>query len=1037
MIPLRVKVEGFLSYKDEASLDFDGASLWMLTGANGAGKSAIFDAVTFALYSAHRGGKQNADKLINQGCDKFTVEFEFRLGEDVYRARRIVSKRGASTRQIDHLAGPNPPPRGTGTTAMEPGTDTQAGFDEWVKTHIGLSYEAFKASALLRQGESDALLKMDSKERHELLTQLVDLSRYVRLYEKAKARLDDYTHEEKWKADQLLTRPDIPPQAIANLAEASAAHLKVSEEAQAELQRIAGLKVHAEHWRSNKARLVKIEAELVSARSILADAPEIERAVQRRNELDKALPILDSLLDARRRQANAKDSLMKNQDKLNQLTHKKQTFESEYDQYTKELGSLRIVHATANSDIQRHQTRQNELAPHQGQLQRLADVKEQVARLDVDLAAFPDDLDPQADKANREVEYLNNLKALQGDLRQIYESRKEESDAAKKIETIESQRVKLDEQAKSLAGEEKALRTRATQAEKAQTKAQKALAQSEVELKSVEERLSNLGTLGRATVCTYCGQPLTAEHLQKERRTLTEALNEAKATHKIAQKADVDAETNAAEIAGLISEWEKRNRTNTRKIDANSEVLTGQQTALQATSKRRQAALKRLPKEWHSRVEEGYPTTSDLQKLETEIIGLASAKARQKRLSDKVNERNSKVAERKPLAKELAKLAATYPPEQAQVIEAELKTLVQIIQALQGDLKKQALTLKTLDDKVKDVEQRKQEIGVALSETEKAQTTARAFLTQATDDEQGAIAQAEQIALGAITKLNEAQVYTLHTERAQVQAVAQKLEQLQTAQQAEVHLRREQEDLIAEITKVPLEAQHTPEHFETLTQSAQTRQEQADRARRDADGERLKLEANKAEREQIEQEHLKAARLAKRYKTLSTVLGRDGLQRHLLEQVERAIIENANAVLDKISGGTLWLDLQSGETGATKTKALDLVAYNRTNGATGIGVEYLSGSQRFRTAVSLALGIGQYASQNSHRVEAVIIDEGFGSLDKKGRDEMIDELRNLKDTLSRIIVVSHQEEFTQAFPSNRYRVSLNEGNSTVQLEVDS
>ena len=49
MIPQRVYMKGFMSYRDETTLSFRGSSLWVLAGRNGAGKSAVFDAMTFAL----------------------------------------------------------------------------------------------------------------------------------------------------------------------------------------------------------------------------------------------------------------------------------------------------------------------------------------------------------------------------------------------------------------------------------------------------------------------------------------------------------------------------------------------------------------------------------------------------------------------------------------------------------------------------------------------------------------------------------------------------------------------------------------------------------------------------------------------------------------------------------------------------------------------------------------------------------------------------------------------------------------------------
>ena len=46
MIPRRIALKGFLCYRDEQVIDFDGADLWVLSGRNGSGKSAVFDAMT-------------------------------------------------------------------------------------------------------------------------------------------------------------------------------------------------------------------------------------------------------------------------------------------------------------------------------------------------------------------------------------------------------------------------------------------------------------------------------------------------------------------------------------------------------------------------------------------------------------------------------------------------------------------------------------------------------------------------------------------------------------------------------------------------------------------------------------------------------------------------------------------------------------------------------------------------------------------------------------------------------------------------------
>jgi DNA repair protein SbcC/Rad50 len=120
-----------------------------------------------------------------------------------------------------------------------------------------------------------------------------------------------------------------------------------------------------------------------------------------------------------------------------------------------------------------------------------------------------------------------------------------------------------------------------------------------------------------------------------------------------------------------------------------------------------------------------------------------------------------------------------------------------------------------------------------------------------------------------------------------------------------------------------------------------------------------------------------------------------------------------------------------GEAGGegNSAKALELEAHNRTTGEQPINVAFLSGSQKFRVAVSLALGIGQYASRQHRPLESVIIDEGFGCLDRNGRQVMIQELQNLRSQMRCILLVSHQEEFADAF-ADGYRFEL-QGGTTV------
>lgn len=230
--------------------------------------------------------------------------------------------------------------------------------------------------------------------------------------------------------------------------------------------------------------------------------------------------------------------------------------------------------------------------------------------------------------------------------------------------------------------------------------------------------------------------------------------------------------------------------------------------------------------------------------------------------------------------------------------------------------------------------------------------------------------------------------------------------------------------------------------MEEAERDARTKEKDVEGARRALEHEKQKLEMQRDRRQEVEAQLREAVQQAYLHKELARLLGRDSLQRHLLHRAETRIVRNANEVLDRISGGRLRLELRTNDDPGgrkqakgkpkSQAKALDLVAFNSDTGTKAIPVSFLSGSQRFRVAVSLALGIGQFTDHGARRVESVIIDEGFGGLDKEGRREVIDELHLLKDILRRIILVSHQEEFAAAF-ANGYEIRLENGMSKVKL----
>jgi len=96
MIPIKLKITGFLSYRDRVELDFTGFSLACISGANGAGKSALLDAITWALFGQAR---TRGESVINNhpSVEAAEVTLDFDYEGNRYRVLRANPRGKTST----------------------------------------------------------------------------------------------------------------------------------------------------------------------------------------------------------------------------------------------------------------------------------------------------------------------------------------------------------------------------------------------------------------------------------------------------------------------------------------------------------------------------------------------------------------------------------------------------------------------------------------------------------------------------------------------------------------------------------------------------------------------------------------------------------------------------------------------------------------------------------------------------------------------------------------------------------------------------
>ena len=188
MIPLKLSLENFLCYGDNLPiLDLDGVHVACLCGNNGHGKSALLDAITWALWGKAR-GKSN-DELVHYSRTDMWVELDFLARDSTYRVLRRYSAAGSRRRQATsdlqlQLMSDDSLVPITGNTIR----DTQSRIDQI----IGMDYETFINSAFLLQGRADEFTNKSPGDRKEVLAKVLELELYDRLQDRARVASDQH-----------------------------------------------------------------------------------------------------------------------------------------------------------------------------------------------------------------------------------------------------------------------------------------------------------------------------------------------------------------------------------------------------------------------------------------------------------------------------------------------------------------------------------------------------------------------------------------------------------------------------------------------------------------------------------------------------------------------------------------------------------------------------------------------------------------------------------------------------------------------------
>ncbi|WP_047795252.1 AAA family ATPase [Exiguobacterium sp. JLM-2] len=204
MRPVEVMIQAFGPYAERETIDFTqlvGRSMFVVSGRTGAGKTTIFDAMTFALYGKASGALRNASDFRSQYAQpevKTEVDFSFTIRGERYRIVRQP--------QQPHPKNKTPIPHEAILYEWEDGWKPLATkvneVQERIESILQLSYEQFSQILLLPQNQFRQLLDSNSNEKQQILQSIFKTEAYRTFQEKWGERYSAYRKQVEWAVER-------------------------------------------------------------------------------------------------------------------------------------------------------------------------------------------------------------------------------------------------------------------------------------------------------------------------------------------------------------------------------------------------------------------------------------------------------------------------------------------------------------------------------------------------------------------------------------------------------------------------------------------------------------------------------------------------------------------------------------------------------------------------------------------------------------------------------------------------------------------
>ncbi len=999
MIPVRLELQNFLSYGTEApALDFESFDVACLSGGNGEGKSALLDAMTWAVWGKARkssGKRKPDDELIRIGSRHMEVTFTFDLEETRYRVTRSFSRSetGKTTSSDLEFQLHDPEEEAyrplTGSTQRE----TQARIDDT----LGVDYDTFINSAFLLQGRSDEFTQKSPSQRKEILVSILNLGRYETLEDRARdrwraaknrqqrveatvERLDEALADvEAWREERQ--------EAQAAVEEKKGALADLRDEEKELTQRLADLEAKAREAESVRESIADLderleghrdeadalEEQIAEADALIDESDEIQKAYERYEALQEERDALDEKRDLHR-------GIEK------QIEQKKATLRDRTNDLERRLDRLKVERKGLKQNLDECESTLAERSAVEEALRTAQAARQQVAEMAA-TRRRREQLRRRREEAKREL--VGRRQQLQGELETLQEQIEEEREAVQKADALDATIDELQDQKETRDALDDRLEAIETKGKHAAQAVQELAGQLEAKRKERDREEAELQRFRAAegSTCPTCGTDLTPEHRQEVEASFQASLGTLEESIQQHQQRLAEKKERRDELR----EQYARLREQRRELDGLDERLATvreQRRALDETTDALERHTERAARLQDRLQKQTYGASPRRQwqwcaqrlaalRFDPDTFDALQSRAAQ---VDRYTERLRELSELEGRRDELQRKIETHD-EEMQSLREQLDDGSAL-----SDLKGRIDELeRQLDDLDFDPE-RFQEVRRALEEKSGIEERV-SELKQAKNNRDKWREQHERI---------QERIQRLQDERS---AKRERLAQLQEEIDGK-------EALEENIEATAEEGRAAEEALNEAQQRLGMLNERLDQAERDREA----LEEAEAELEESKRDR-------NLYKHLRTAFGKHGIPSLIIEETLPEIEERANSILGRLTDGRMHVRLETlkeKKSGGTK-ETLEIIITDEQ----GVPRPYetFSGGESFRVNFALRVALAQLLAERSGvRVRTLVIDEGFGTQDEDGIERLVEAIQAIREDFAKILVITHLTRLKQAFP---------------------